>query len=227
MDIGLVIITLSIIVLFIVVVQFNQTLGKRTGNEKSINNMQAIKNIKEKLVTTEDNKNMPEQIINVENILNDIDELAEKDSDINKKLRKIYDSDKNFSPKNFINNAIDSYEKALNAFAKENISDIEGILAPDVKGAFEAKLAEYKTKEEKIDFHFIGNAKADIIDIKIIENIAYIAMRFVSEAVFALKDKEEQIICGRSNDLTILDEKWLFAKAMNEAMPWRIAATTY
>lgn len=227
MDIGLIVIALSIIILFVVIIQFNQVLGKRTGHEKTINNMQTIKNIKEKLATGEDKDNMAEQIINVENILSDIDELAVKDSDINKKLRKLYEIDKSFSPKEFINNAVEAYENTLNAFAKENISDVENILTQDVKHAFEAQIAEYKAKQEKIEFHFIGNAKADIIDIKIIDNVAYIAMRFISEAVFALKNNEDQIIHGRNHDITILDEKWVFNKTMNETMPWRICATAY
>lgn len=228
MDIGLVVITLSIIVLLVVIVQFNEILGKRTGREKPINNIQGIKTIKEKLIAGEDSNHTPQQIINVENILSDIDEIAPKDSDINKKLREIYDIDKKFSPKAFIKEAVKDYEKCLNALSKEDMSSVDGLLTREVREAFTAQIAAYKAKEQKIDFEFVGNAKSDIIDIKIIENTAYIALRFISEAVFSLRDKDDQIIKGRSHDLTILDEKWAFKKQLNDSTDnWRVCATSF
>lgn len=228
MDIGLLVITLSIIVLLVVIVQFNEILGKRTGREKPISNIQGIKTIKEKLISGEDSNHAPQQIINVENILSDIDDIAPKDSDINKKLRQIYDIDKSFSPKTFIKVAIEDYEKCLNALAKEDISLADNLLTREVRDAFAAQIANYKAKEQKVNFEFVGNAKSDIIDIKIIENTAYIAIRFISEAVFSLIDKNDQIINGHSHDLTILDEKWVFKKQLNDSADnWRVCATSF
>lgn len=226
MDIGLVVITLSIIVLLVVVVQFNEILGKRTGRERTVNNIHGIKTIKEKLISGENSSDMSTQIINVENILSDIDELAPKDSSVNTKLRQIYDLDKNFSPKLFINEAIEDYEKILNAFTKEDLATVESKLTDKVKDSFKSQIDDYKAKEQRIEFNFIGNAKANIVDIKIVENVAYIAIRFISEAVFALYNKADELIQGRSHDLTILDESWVFKKELADKVEnWRICAT--
>lgn len=229
MDISIALIVLSIIVIIVVAVQFNKILGQRTGNEKPISQIleKSISINSLKIKNAEKEEAETTSIINIENIIEDIDKIAPVDSKINQNLRKIYEKDKKFSPKQFLAYVEDIYEKILDAFAKNEISKIRDFLSDNVSKAFTKAIEENKSKGNNISFNFVGSDKIKIMDVDIDGNIAYITVKFVSEVVYAITDEAGNVLSGKNNDLTILDEEWVFCSELpTTESPWFVCATT-
>ena len=65
------------------------------------------------------------------------------------------------------------------------------------------------------------------MDVDIDGNIAYITVKFVSEVVYAITDEAGNVLSGKNNDLTILDEEWVFCSELpTTESPWFVCATT-
>lgn len=231
MDLGLIIIVLCVTIIVIVALQFHRVLGKRTGNEKSSsqlleNSIVSVQGAQAALENSDQASFLPQIIQDKASVWKDIDAIAPTASPVNEALRKIYEGDQQFSPKGFIAKAVNDYEDILESFAKLDQAKLRELLAAPTATVFEEEIAKNVAEGVKIDFSYVGNDKAKIIDAQVKGQEAFITLHFVSEAVLAIYNKAGELIKGSSKDLSILDEKWIFVRQLSSATsPWLVCAT--
>ncbi|MDN5248616.1 Tim44/TimA family putative adaptor protein [Bartonella sp. TP] len=233
MDLGLIIIILCVMIIAIVAFQFNRVLGKRTGTEKPLSQLleNSIVSVQAANASgieqdAEGSALLPQLIQTKASVLEDIDAIAPVASPLNEALRRIYDLDRHFSPKTFIAKAVSDYERVLESFAKLDQTVLHTLLSQPAEAAFEQEVAKNLAEGIKIDFSYVGNDKAQIIDAQVNDQEAFITLHFVSEVVLAIYNKAGELMKGSAKDLSILDEKWTFARRLTgSSTPWLVCAT--
>ena len=114
-------------------------------------------------------------------------------SDMDKELLNI----PNFDKKRFLNGAKRAFEVIVEAFAKGDVSTLELLVNKNLLKKFQDVIDARKIEGVTAETDFIGFNDAEIVDVKInSDNVAKIIVKFVSEQVNLLKNKQGDVIEG-------------------------------
>ena len=142
---------------------------------------------------------------------------------LEKDLRQI----PNFNEETFINGAKRAFEIILTAFAKGDLETLEGLVSPKLLKKFQEILIQRKTDEITAETDLISFNKAEIINAKVSKNnIAKVAVNFVTEQVNLLKDKHDKVIEGDENFVQTIADTWTFERCLTSTNPnWLLTST--
>ncbi len=126
---------------------------------------------------------------------------------------------KEFKEDTFLKGAQAAYEMIVNAFASADKKTLKDLTAPDVYKSFVAVLDERKNKKLLNQFTFIGIKKAKIENIDKKDNFYTVKTRFVSEIISCVKDANNNIIEGSSDEIQAVNDVWCFSKDLNSDDP--------
>ncbi len=126
---------------------------------------------------------------------------------------------KEFKEDIFLKGAQAAYEMIVNAFASADKKTLKDLTSPDVYKSFVAVLDDRKNKKLFNQFTFIGIKKAKIENIDKKDSFYNVKTRFVSEIISCVKDANNNIIEGSSDEIQTVNDIWSFSKDLNSDDP--------
>jgi predicted lipid-binding transport protein (Tim44 family) len=141
-------------------------------------------------------------------------------------LKRLMASDPNFDPPRFIEGAKIAYEMVVTAFAEGDRRQLRQLLSREVFDGFVAAISQRETRQEKIDFKFVGIEKAELTDATVRNGTEQVTVRFVSQLISATRDKDGKVIDGDETKVSDVTDIWTFARDVGSRDPnWRLVAT--
>ena len=146
-------------------------------------------------------------------------ELSETD----KVLNKI----PNFNKERFINSAKKAFEIIVTSFSKGDTETLESLVSKTLNKKFQEIINQRKAEGITSETDLIGFDEAEITSAKITsDDIAKITVKFVSEQVNILKNKDDEVIEGDENFIQNITDVWTFERCLTSTSPnWLLVST--
>ena len=216
---------LDIIILLVVVVlvfsKLKSLLGTRPDNfeQRKISDENAAKIFD--MIVKEAEKNAAAEARNMEKEEGQVPE--EELSEIDKVLAKI----PGFNREKFLTGAERAFEIIISAFSKGDVETLEMLVSKSLLKKFQEIIEKRKAEGITSETDFIGFDDVEITNAKISKSeVAKITVRFVSEQVNILKNKDGEVIEGDENFIQNITDSWTFERALTSTNPnWLLVST--
>ncbi|RMD60791.1 MAG: Tim44 domain-containing protein, partial [Alphaproteobacteria bacterium] len=141
-------------------------------------------------------------------------------------LTQIQLADKNFDKDHFLAGARAAFEMVLNAYAAGDTKALRPLLSNDVYENFAGAIAERAKAGHTLETTLVGITEAAIVDAELQNKTAFITVKFVSEQVNVVRDKDGNVVEGDPNQVTRITDIWTFARNTRSRDPnWTLVAT--
>lgn len=235
----------SIITLFFLIVaaliflNLRSVLGKRTGSEKPPYDPFARKDPERPVPSPADDGKVitlprrttaaaPADVTAapVDNRYEDIDSFAAPATPLNAALRRIYDADSSFNPKQFVDGARAAYEMIVMAFADGDRKTLKNLLSNEVYEGFNSAITEREKAGEKVKSTFVGIERADLAGASIEGTEVTITMKIVSQLISATYNAAGDVVEGNADTVAEVKDQWTFARDTRSRDPnWKLVST--
>ena len=116
----------------------------------------------------------------------------------------------------------------LKAFATNDLQTLKFLLSEKIYQGFAAAISQRQAQEKILTTNLISIEKTEIISALINDNYASIAVKFISQQINYISDKNGQIIEGRKDEIVQLTDSWTFRKDITSPNPnWVVHSTSY
>ena len=170
----------------IVLLRLRSVLGRRTGHEKTDK--------------TSYNYETPQQ------------SSEEKVVTIEPKVASSSREDGWFDKDDFLRGASNAYEKIVTNFENGNKDALKPLLSNEVLNSFTSVIDERNSKNETVEFNFIGIEKSEIVHKDLKKNPMEVTVRFISEMITCIKNSKDEVISGSLNQVQKITDVWTFEK---------------
>jgi predicted lipid-binding transport protein (Tim44 family) len=141
-------------------------------------------------------------------------------------LVQIKMADPSFSASRFLEGASKAFELIVTAFAKHDTDTLRPLLSPDVFGRFAAAIQDREERGETMETELVLLKPAKLESAEMQGSRAIVAVRFQSEQVNLVKDREGRIVEGDRNHVESLTDVWTFSRDTASRDPnWVLIAT--
>ncbi|MEZ5926269.1 MAG: Tim44/TimA family putative adaptor protein [Hyphomicrobiaceae bacterium] len=141
-------------------------------------------------------------------------------------LVEIARQDPSFDPKHFVQGAKSAYEMIVTAFAEGNKRILKQFLSREVYDGFAESISGRESRGETVDTSFVGINKADVIDAEVKNRTARVTVKFVSQLITAIKNRNGELIEGDPRQIREVTDIWTFARELSSRDPnWKLIAT--
>ena len=216
---------LDIIILLVVVVlvfsKLKSLLGTRPDNfeQRKISDENAAKIFD--MIVKEAEKNAAAEARNMEK--EEVQVPEEELSEIDKVLAKI----PGFNREKFLTGAERAFEIIISAFSKGDVETLEMLVSKSLLKKFQEIIEKRKAEGITSETDFIGFDDVEITNAKISKSeVAKITVRFVSEQVNILKNKDGEVIEGDENFIQNITDSWTFERALTSTNPTGLLVST-
>lgn len=216
---------LDIIILLVVVVlvfsKLKSLLGTRPDNfeQRKISDENVAKIFD--MIVKEAEKNAAAEARNREK--EEVQVPEEELSETDKVLAKI----PGFNREKFLTGAERAFEIIISAFSKGDVETLEMLVSKSLLKKFQEIIEKRKAEGITSETDFIGFDDVEITNAKISKSdVAKITVRFVSEQVNILKNKDGEVIEGDENFIQNITDSWTFERALTSTNPnWLLVST--
>ena len=207
-----------IILIFVVIMVFiklKNLLGTRPENETQISRESAAK-IFDILMEEHNKKQSLEQPTELKT---DESTLSENE----KVLREI----PGFNQDKFLNSAKKAFEIIITSFAKGDLQTLESLVSKSLLKKFESVISSRKEGGVSAETDLISFNEAIITEAKITKTkLAKISVKFVSEQVNILRNKDGEVLEGDENFIQSITDVWTFERSLHATTPnWLLVST--
>lgn len=223
-------IVLAVIVLF----QLRNVLGRRTGNErppfdpysrteKPRDEASANGN-----VVTLPHRRLPDNSEQAapRPAYESIDLLAPVGTPLNTEMRRIYDVDPAFDPKEFLEGAKIAYEMIVTAFADGDRKLLKNLLTPEVYAGFEQAIIDREARGERMQSSFVGIDDATMVAAELKGREALVTVRIVAQMITAVVTPSGEVTDGDPETVVEVKDVWTFSRDTRSRDPnWKLAGT--
>ncbi|RDD35631.1 Tim44-like domain protein [Wolbachia endosymbiont of Cylisticus convexus] len=159
----------------------------------------------------------------VENIENYI--YSNNKSSIKATYEQILQKNKDFSISHFIEGSSIAFELIIKCFNQGNLSQLKSLLDKDLYNNFVDKIKHRQEIHESI---IVSIASQKILEIKLVKNVIFIAVYFLSEQINFVKNNEGDVISGSMSTINKVEDVWQFKKNINSSDPaWVLVSINY
>ena len=134
-------------------------------------------------------------------------------------LKSISNIDKSFNSETFLNISKDVLVMIIEAFAKGDKDLLNKLLAPSVYKAFESAIDTRIEKGETVETEVHAIRKAEIIEAKIENKLAFITVKFKAEETCVIRDSSGNILSGNPERITEMTDIWVFGRNLKSSDP--------
>lgn len=207
---------IDIIFLIILVIyifnRYKEILGSKPGNEGDDIDEKKAQMLYEMITKEVEKIEENAEFINIEEL-----------SEIDKKLIKF----KNFNKEQFIIGAKRAFEIIIKSYSIGDKETLKPLLDKPILEAYLKSINERIENEFIAENDFIGFKSVEIIDAEMEDNnIAKIVVKFVSEQVNLLKDKNDKLIKGDPQFIQTIEDIWSFQRDLTSKNPnWLLVST--
>ena len=185
----------------IVLLRLRSVLGRRTGHEKTDK--------------TSYNYETPQQ------------SSEEKIVTIEPKVSSGSREDGWFDTDDFLRGASNAYETIVTNFENGNKDALKPLLSNEVLNSFTSVIDERNSKNETVEFNFIGIEKSEIVHKDLKKNPMEVTVRFISEMITCIKNSKDEVISGSLNQVQKITDVWTFEKIKDKKTSnWLLTATS-
>ncbi len=185
----------------IVLLRLRSVLGRRTGHEKTDKTSYNY----ETPQTSQEEKVIP----------------IEPKTSSSKREDGWFDND------DFLRGAANAYETIVTNFENGNKDALKSLLSEDVLNSFSSVIDERNSKNETVEFNFIGIEKSEIVHKDLKKNPMEVTVRFISEMITCIKNSKDEVISGSLNQVQKITDVWTFEKVKdNKSSNWLLTATS-
>ncbi len=185
----------------IVLLRLRSVLGRRTGHEKTDK--------------TSYNYETPQQ------------SSEEKVVTIEPKVSSGAREDGWFDKDDFLRGASNAYETIVTNFENGNKDALKPLLSNEVLNSFTSVIDERNSKNETVEFNFIGIEKSEIVHKDLKKNPMEVTVRFISEMITCIKNNKDEVISGSLNQVQKITDVWTFEKIKDKKTSnWLLTATS-
>jgi len=185
----------------IVLLRLRSVLGRRTGHEKTDK--------------TSYNYETPQQ------------PSEEKVVAIEPKVSSSSREDGWFDKDDFLRGASNAYETIVTNFENGNKDALKPLLSNEVLNSFTSVIDERNSKNETVEFNFIGIEKSEIVHKDLKKNPMEVTVRFISEMITCIKNSKDEVISGSLNQVQKITDVWTFEKIKDKKTSnWLLTATS-
>lgn len=141
-------------------------------------------------------------------------------------LTQIRLADKTFDQDEFLAGARAAFEMVVAAFASGDTGVLRPLLANDVYEDFAGAIAARQKAGQVLETTLVGIKEAAVIEAEMQGRTAFVTVKFVSEQVNVLRDKDGTIVEGDPGQVTAITDLWTFARNTRSRDPnWTLVAT--
>ncbi len=135
-------------------------------------------------------------------------------------------ADPNFSPSRFLEGAGKAFEMIVAAFAKHDTDTLKPLLSADVFSRFAAAIQDREERGETMDTELVVLKPPRLESVEMQDTRAIVAVRFQSEQVNIVKDRDGKVIEGDRNNVESVTDIWTFSRDTASRDPnWALIAT--
>ncbi len=147
-------------------------------------------------------------------------------SDTAEGIGRIQTADRSFNIAEFLDGARDAYEMIVAAFAAGDTKALASLLADDVYGDFEQEVNNRANAGETAQSSIVGIHEARAAEADMKGNMAEVTVRFVTDMVAWVKNKNGEVIDGHETATRRVTDVWTFARDTRSSDPnWKLVAT--
>ncbi|RZB12807.1 Tim44 domain-containing protein [Ehrlichia minasensis] len=127
-------------------------------------------------------------------------------------INQIKKKDKEFSLKHFMNGSIKAFEIIIKAFNEGNVHILSMLLDANLYNSFSEEIENRKKLNHVYEDIIVSVISHKIIKLDLSGNIAYITVKFITEQINFVKDKDDNIIQGSTSKINKIEDVWTFRK---------------
>ncbi len=153
--------------------------------------------------------------------------IADEGSTLAKGLESIVQADNAFTPTSFIEGAKLAYEMIVEAFAKGDKPALKPLLNRDVFDEFSTAIDKRLAQGHHAVLQFVGVKSAKITNATMSGKRAQITVRFVTDMISAITDRENKAVEGDTREIREIVDSWTFERETSARDPnWRLLDTS-
>ncbi|HUV33262.1 MAG TPA: Tim44/TimA family putative adaptor protein [Devosiaceae bacterium] len=157
---------------------------------------------------------------------NELERLAPDNQRLQDELRAIAEAEMSFTPKQFLDGAVDAYEMIVTAFAAGNRKTLKLLLDKEVYDSFESEIAAREARDEKVDFTFVGFNDVKFTEAEIDKRTAHVTLEFNAQVISATHNAAGELVDGDEEAIVNIADEWTFARPLRSRDPnWKLIAT--
>jgi len=214
------IIILAMIAAFLVY-RLRNVLGKRTGNERPPQNPYGPR---------EDATPLPREASDDDTVValpghNVPDDIPDS-SPAADGLKAIRAADRDFSVEEFNEGARFAFDMIVTSFANGDRDTLRPLLSDEVYENFAGAIDAREANDETMEMTLVGIRDADIIEATMDGRVAFVTVKFVTEQIEVVRDKDGEPVSGDPSKVTTVTDIWTFARNTRSRNPnWTLVAT--
>ena len=223
-----------LIVAALIFMNLRSVLGKRNGTEKPPLDPYTRRDVERssqpaddgKVITLPRRDQASQPMAEAPNPYEAIDEFAKPGMPLNEQLRRAYDVDPTFEPKQFLDGAKVAYEMIIQAFAEGDRKALKSLLSNEVYQGFDGAITAREKAGETVKSTFVGIEKADMLSATLLGTEVSITLKFVSQLISATYNKDGEVIEGNEDTVAESNDVWRFARDTRSRDPnWKLVET--
>lgn len=141
-------------------------------------------------------------------------------------IRQLQGLESSFKVESFLQGARYAYKMIIDAFAQGDKETLKDLLVPEVYQQFSKAIDDRTTNHQEVRVQIETLDKMDIDDIEILNNSAYITVRYRSRQVITTKDKTGEIIDNPAEISVPITDIWTFMRPIGDENPNWLLHTT-
>ena len=133
--------------------------------------------------------------------------------------------DPGFDVRQFLAGARAAYEMVVTAFAAGDLDGLKRLLTREVLDNFARAIREREERGEMLETTVIGVDSADVVDARMAGKLAEVTVKFVSQLINVVQDREGREISSDAGAKQVVDV-WTFVRDLRSGDPnWALAET--
>ena len=142
-------------------------------------------------------------------------------------LEQIRRADHEFSPRRFVQGAQGAFEMVVDAFAKGDTATLRPLLGDDVYDEFAAAIRDRMAEGHVQETTIVALDAAEIISAEMRSSTARVTVKFVSQQINVVRDKEGEEVGGDPSLIERVTDIWIFARNTRSSDPnWALIETS-
>ena len=142
-------------------------------------------------------------------------------------IKAIQEADPSFSEDGFLQGASAAFSMILQAFAEGDLSQLRRLLGYDLFNEFSEAIRERNADGETLSIHIQSIDEASIADAELVDGIASVTVRFVSQQTRQYRSMTGDEIVDEAAPAGPIIDLWVFERDVQLADPnWKLVETS-
>ena len=141
-------------------------------------------------------------------------------------VAKIKAKDNNFLLTKFLENSEKAFELIISAFSSNDSKALKQFTSDEAQKSFIKSLDDQKSQNNTLNIDIVSFLEKKIKTISLKGNVCQISVNFVTEQIFFILDKDDNVIKGDRAKIERIEDNWVFERNLKSSNPiWFLVKT--